>query len=98
MHFRPNVLQPIVYPTKCCVNNTFQKTIVPHIHPSHTQNVNHHKYDHLHYYPHTESFANEVSNQHFNCGATPPAGLLPAAAPVPPSAPIAPTPTPYFES
>lgn len=104
MHFRPNVLPPIVYPTKCCVTHTCQKTIVPHIHPSHTTNVNHHRFDHLHYYPHTQSFANEVSHQHFHCGPVVPPGLLPAApaAPVAPGAPVAPTapmggPTPFFE-
>ena len=83
MHFRPNVLAPIVYPTKCCVNHTCQETIVPHIHPSHTTNVNHHMFKHLHYYPHTQSAENEVMNQHFNCGPVPPAGMMPPTGMVP---------------
>ncbi|MDF0727879.1 CotD family spore coat protein [Cytobacillus sp. S13-E01] len=68
MFGRPNMAAPIVYPTKCNTQHFCHKTVVPHIHPSHTQNVNHHMYEHVHYYPHTESVANEVSHQHFNCG------------------------------
>jgi spore coat protein D len=88
----------IVYPTKCCVQNSYSKTVVPHIHPSHTTNVNHHMYEHLHYYPHTESVANEVSNQHFNCGPRPPAGFapqtgqMPQAGQMPPTGPVPPNP------
>ncbi|WP_456278619.1 CotD family spore coat protein [Bacillus sp. AK128] len=77
-HCQPKVLSPIVYPTKCCVQNFHDTTIVPHIHPSHTTNVNHHLYQHNHYFPHTESAVNEVANQHFVC---------PPGAPVPPVAP-----------
>jgi len=67
-------MPPIVHPTKCCTQHHCFKTIVPHIHPSHTQHVNHHMYQHMHYYPHTESVANEVSNQHFSCGGGRPPG------------------------
>jgi len=93
MHCRPKVMPPVVYPTKCCVNNHFDKTIVPHIHPSHTTNVNHHKFEHYHYYPHTESVVNEVSNQHFNCGATPPSGFMQPTGPVGPMGPMGPGPS-----
>ncbi|MFT4414168.1 CotD family spore coat protein [Fredinandcohnia humi] len=72
MNGRPHVMQPIVHPTKCCVKHHCATTIVPHIHPSHTQHVNRHMFQHMHYYPHTESVANEVSHQHFSCGARPP--------------------------
>ncbi|MBE4910218.1 spore coat protein CotH [Bacillus luteolus] len=68
MNGRPNMMAPIVYPTKCNVQHYCNKTVVPHIHPSHTQHVNHQMYEHVHYYPHTESVVNEVSHQHFNCG------------------------------
>lgn len=68
---RPNVLRPIVHPTKCCVNHSFSKTIVPHIHPTHTTNVNHHLFEHQHYFPHTQSAVNEVSQQHLSCGGGP---------------------------
>ncbi|MEK5324803.1 CotD family spore coat protein [Aeribacillus sp. FSL M8-0254] len=67
MKCRPNVLQPIVHPTKCCVNHSHSTTIVPHIHPIHTTNVNHQMYQHLHYFPHTQSAVNNVSHQHFQC-------------------------------
>lgn len=63
MYFQPatNVCPPIVHPTKCCVNHTCSKYIVPEIHPSHTTTVNHQHYEHQHYFPHTQSVVNEVS-------------------------------------
>ncbi|MBS2969358.1 spore coat protein CotH [Metabacillus sp. KIGAM252] len=64
---RPYMMPPIVHPTQCCVQNTCSTTAVPHIHPQHTTNVNHQMYQHLHYYPQTQSAVNEVSHQHFNC-------------------------------
>ncbi|RAK18951.1 spore coat protein D [Anoxybacillus vitaminiphilus] len=69
---RPNVTAPIVHPAKCCTQHHFQATIVPHIHPSHTTHVNHHLFQHQHYFPHTESVVGEVSNQHFSCGGPAP--------------------------
>jgi spore coat protein D len=80
MYCRPKVLPAVVHPTKCCVNHTFSTTVVPHIHPSHTTNVNHQMYQHKHYFPHTESMVNEVSNQHFNCPGPVPGGF-PGAGP-----------------
>lgn len=67
MNGRPNMMAPIVHPTKCCVQHSYSTTIVPHIHPSHTTHVNHQMYQHNHYFPQTESMVNELSNQHFNC-------------------------------
>jgi spore coat protein D len=72
---RPHVMKPIVHQMKCCTNHMCNETIVPHVHPSHTTNVNHQMYKHYHYYPHTESMVNEVSNQHFNCGPGFPPGM-----------------------
>jgi len=69
------VCPPIVHPTKCCVNHTCQKYIVPHIHPSHMTTVNHHIYQHEHYYPHTESTVNEVSNPRVSGGSAFPYGF-----------------------
>lgn len=60
-----NVFPATVSPTKCCVNHTFQNNIVPHIHPSHTTTVNHIHFQHQHYFPHTQSVVNEVTNQQF---------------------------------
>lgn len=60
--FCGKILPPIVHPTKCCTNHTQQNFIQPHIYPSHTTNVNHQVIGHANYYPHTESFVNEVSN------------------------------------
>lgn len=74
-------LPPIVHPAKCFVNNTCQNYIVPHIHPSHTTNVNHQFYAHQHHYPHTESFVNEVSHQHFNVAPGPVPRPFPGAGP-----------------
>ncbi|MTH52118.1 spore coat protein CotH [Bacillus mangrovi] len=65
---RPYMMPPIVHPTQCCMTNTCSTTVVPHIHPQHTTNVNHQMYQHLHYHPQTQSAVNEVSHQHFNCG------------------------------
>ncbi|MBU8879050.1 spore coat protein [Bacillus sp. FJAT-29790] len=68
---RPScILPPIVHPTQCCVNNTFQNNVVPHIHPTHTTNVNHINFQHEHFFPHTESFVNEVTNQQFVAAPT----------------------------
>lgn len=77
MFCQPNICPPIVHPTKCCVNHTFEKTIVPHIHPSHTTTVNHHLFEHQHYFPHTQSAVNEVSNQQFFCSGGMPQGPIP---------------------
>lgn len=60
-----NVLPAIVHPTKCCVNKTFQNNVVPHIHPTHTTNVNHINFQHQHYFPQTQSTVNQVTNQQF---------------------------------
>ena len=62
---------PIVHPTKCCVQHTFSTTVVPHIHPTHTTVVNHQMVQHKHFFPQTQSMANQVSNQQFNCGGGP---------------------------
>ncbi|MCR2820199.1 spore coat protein [Lederbergia panacisoli] len=57
------VCPPIVHPTKCCVNHTVSNVIVPEIHPSHTTTVNHENIIHEHYFPHTNSFVNEVTTE-----------------------------------
>jgi spore coat protein D len=75
MHCRPKVLAPIVHPTKCCVQNNYAETIVPHIHPQHTTIVNHDFYKHQHYFPQTQSVENEVTHQHFNVYGQPTPGF-----------------------
>lgn len=65
MHCKPNVLPAVVHPTKCCVNQTFQNNIVPHIHPTHTTTVNHVNFQHQHFFPQTQSTVNEVTHQNF---------------------------------
>ncbi len=65
-----NVLPAIVCPTKCCVNHTFQNNVVPIIHPSHTTTVNHINFQHQHYFPHTQSVVNKVTNQQFVAAPT----------------------------
>lgn len=71
MHCRPKVLPAIVYPTKCCVNNTFTNYIVPHVHPTHTTTVNHINFQHQHYFPQSYSTVDEVTHQNFVAGTTP---------------------------
>ncbi|MCR9038584.1 spore coat protein CotD [Bacillus sp. L381] len=66
---RPNVMPPIVHPTNCCEHHCFTNTVVPHIHPQHTTNVNHHNFEHVHYYPHTFSNVDPTTHQHFQCGS-----------------------------
>ncbi|UII54587.1 spore coat protein [Cytobacillus spongiae] len=79
---RPNVLPTVVHPTKCCVTNSFENNIVPHVHPTHTTNVNHINYKHEHYFPQTFSNVNEVTHQHFNAGpGYPPYGPRPGFGP-----------------
>lgn len=68
---RPRVLPAVIHPPVCCENHTFEQFIVPHIHPTHTANINHQMYKHQHYYPHTQSFAQHVHNQQFFCGGGP---------------------------
>ncbi|RSK27340.1 spore coat protein CotH [Bacillus sp. HMF5848] len=67
MHCRPKVLPTVVHPTKNCVQHQFQNYVVPHIHPTHNTLVNHHIYNHTHYFPQTNSVENVVSNQQFTC-------------------------------
>ncbi|MFS8631489.1 MAG: spore coat protein [Bacillales bacterium] len=68
MHCIPHVVGPIVHPPRCYVQHHFQATVVPHVHPSHTTHVNHHLFQHQHYFPHTESVVNQVANQQIFCG------------------------------
>ncbi|GIN91996.1 hypothetical protein J6TS1_24370 [Siminovitchia terrae] len=72
------VLPAVVHPTKCCVNHKFYNNIIPEIHPTHTTNVNHINCEHQHYFPHTESVVNEVTNtQSFAPGPGPGIGVPP---------------------
>jgi spore coat protein D len=69
---RPNqVLPAVMHPTKCCVNHNMTTYEVPHIHPTHTTNVNNVMYQHKHYLPQTQSQVDSVSHQQFNCGGGP---------------------------
>jgi spore coat protein D len=74
-----NIMPAIVHPTKCCTNHNFSNTVVPHIHPAHTTTVNHHMYQHKHYFPQTQSVVSDVSHQHLNCGP----GMAPGFGPGP---------------
>ncbi|MEH7441649.1 CotD family spore coat protein, partial [Bacillus sp. JJ1122] len=77
MYCKPtNVLPTVVHPTKCCVNHNYVNNVVPHIHPTHTTNVNHINYDHVHYFPQTQSTVNQVTNQNFYGGSGPGVGPM----------------------
>lgn len=79
------VLPAIVHPTKCCVRHRLYNYVIPEIHPSHTTNVNHINYNHQHYFPHTESVVNEVTNTNtFAPGPSPLGAPVPGFGPVPP--------------
>ncbi|MBD8070095.1 CotD family spore coat protein [Bacillus sp. PS06] len=67
---RPKALSPVVYPTRVNAVNSVQNIEVPHIHPSHTVFNRHTNFVHRHYYPHTTSVNNTVSNQHVQMGPT----------------------------
>lgn len=84
--FPGNVCPPIVHPTKCCVNHNFINNVVPHIHPSHTTTVNHINFQHKHFFPHTQSAVNQVTNQQFICP-----GPMPGPTPG-----LGPSPYPFF--
>ncbi|MBT2639055.1 CotD family spore coat protein [Bacillus sp. ISL-39] len=88
MHCKPtNVLPTVVHPTQCCVNNSFTNNVVPHVHPTHTTNVNHINYDHVHYFPQTQSTVNQVTHQNHYGGPGPVPGGV---------APVGPRPRPGF--
>ncbi|UOY90753.1 CotD family spore coat protein [Bacillus glycinifermentans] len=75
MHCRPNVIGPIVHPTQCCYTHTHGNTIVPHIHPQHTTNIHNQHFDHVHYFPQTQSNVSQATHQHFvSTGTAPFAG------------------------
>ncbi|UOQ47612.1 spore coat protein [Gracilibacillus caseinilyticus] len=50
----------IVHPTKCKEVHTCSESEVNHIHPTHTNVVNHHLVKNTHYYPQTTSYQNTV--------------------------------------
>jgi spore coat protein D len=60
-HCGAKVLPAVVHPTKCCVTHSQENFIQPHIYPSHTTHVNHQVIQHQNFYPHTDSFVNEVN-------------------------------------
>lgn len=59
---------PKISPTQQTVNTNVFKTVVPHIHPSHTTTVNKHLFNHQHYFPQSESVVNECYEEHLMCG------------------------------
>lgn len=60
--------QPVVYPTQVSQVNTFETTVVPVIHPQHTQVVNHQLVQMQHYYPQTTSAQTQTTCCSQNCG------------------------------
>lgn len=76
-HCRPNMgcgmpTKTIVHPTKCNEVHTCSESLVNHVHPSHTNVVNHHLVKNAHYYPHTTSNQNTVNSVNVNGG-----GMMP---------------------
>ncbi|WP_163537621.1 CotD family spore coat protein [Gracilibacillus sp. YIM 98692] len=65
----------IVYPTKCNEVHTCSESEVNHIHPSHTNVVNHHLVKNKHFYPHTTSYQNTVDEVNIYGGPGGPGGL-----------------------
>ncbi|MBP3041279.1 hypothetical protein J9303_17585 [Bacillaceae bacterium Marseille-Q3522] len=56
-----------VSPTQQYVNTNIFKTVVPHVHPSHTTTVNKHIIQHQHHFPHTQSVVNECCEENIIC-------------------------------
>jgi spore coat protein D len=81
------VLPAIVHPTKCCTQHTYNTVVQPHIHPSHTTNVNHTNIQNQHYFPHTQSAENVSTNQNFNMGPGVAGAYMPGPGPGPGSGP-----------
>ncbi|PLT35261.1 hypothetical protein CUU64_05815 [Bacillus sp. V5-8f] len=65
-----------VSPTQNFVNTNVIPHVVPHVHPSHTTNVNQHVFTHQHYFPHTASVVNQCFEQHVVCPGRPPVAPL----------------------
>lgn len=77
-HSRPTctkVLPAQIHPTKCMVNEQNCEYIVPEVHPSHVTNITNHHYKHIHSFPQTQSFQENITHQHFVA----PAGMGPSA-------------------
>ncbi|SER12200.1 Inner spore coat protein D [Gracilibacillus ureilyticus] len=62
----------VVHPTKYNQVHTCSESVVNHIHPSHTNCVNHHLVKNVHYYPHTTSNQYTVDQINVNGGPVPP--------------------------
>ncbi|MBB5174513.1 CotD family spore coat protein [Texcoconibacillus texcoconensis] len=78
---RGYMMQPRVHPTRYDQRHFCCDYVVPEVHPSHTKNIYHHRYNHVHQFPHSESRYDTVSHQHFVGGPGPMAG--PGGAPGP---------------
>ena len=60
--------QAVVYPTQVNTVNAYETTVVPVIHPQHTQIINHQLVQMQHYYPNTVSVENQTMCINQNCG------------------------------
>ncbi len=80
----PTQVSPaVVSPTNNILNKNIMKTIVPHVHPTHTTTVNEHVYQHQHYFPHTKSVVNQCCSQQLICTGMPPAPTIACPPPRP---------------
>ncbi|TQS75404.1 spore coat protein [Ornithinibacillus gellani] len=61
----------IVYPVKENVVNNCTKSVVKHIHPSHTTVMNHHLVENVHLFPHSTSVVNTQNQVNINGGSFP---------------------------
>ncbi|WP_186577767.1 CotD family spore coat protein [Aquibacillus kalidii] len=92
----PKPVETVVYPTKYNEVHTCSENNVKHVHPSHTNVVNHHLVKNTHVYPHSTSYDNTVDSVDVYGGSyevpTPPRPNVPvppfAGAPVPPAGPV----------
>ena len=80
MWHRPctKVLPARVHPTQVANNVQNCEYIVPEIHPSHVNNITNHHYKHIHSFPQTQSFQQNITNQNF---VAPSPGPIPGAVP-----------------
>lgn len=64
----PTKTLPAQYqPVKQMTEYVGQDVVIPIVHPSHTTQINHTTYKHMHSYPHTQSVVNAVSQEHYCC-------------------------------
>ncbi|MBM7569868.1 CotD family spore coat protein [Aquibacillus albus] len=84
----PKPVDTVVYPTKYNEVHTCSESNVKHVHPAHTNVVNHHLVKNIHEYPHSTSYGNTVDSVNIYGGSYEvPSPPRPNVQPTPPFGP-----------